>query len=113
MSKRIAVVILVWNNRKYLEEFLPSVIEYSSGLADIVIADNASTDDSVFYLEANFPSIRIIRNKTNEGFTGGYNTALRQVDNEYFVKDRYFPELVINLRKLMSKKSTNASTSKL
>ena len=85
MSKRIAVVILVWNNRKYLEEFLPSVIEYSSGLADIVIADNASTDDSVFYLEANFPSIRIIRNKTNEGFTGGYNTALRQVDNEYFV----------------------------
>ncbi len=85
MSKRIAVVILVWNNRKYLEEFLPSVIEYSSGLADIVIADNASSDDSITLLETNFPSVRIIRNKTNEGFTGGYNTALSQVNNEYFV----------------------------
>ena len=85
MSKRIAVVILVWNNRKYLEEFLPSVIEYSSGLADIVVADNASSDDSITLLETNFPSVRIIRNKTNEGFTGGYNTALSQVNNEYFV----------------------------
>ena len=82
---RVAVVILNWNGKKYLEKFLPPLIEYSSNEADIIVADNASTDDSVAFLEKHFPQIRIIRNSRNSGFAGGYNEALQQVDAEYFV----------------------------
>src|SRR4051812_45837008 len=84
--KKVAVVILCWNGRKYLEEFLPSVIENSpADLCDIVVADNASTDDSVLFLRQNFPGVHIIENAHNEGFASGYNTALRQVEAKYFV----------------------------
>jgi GT2 family glycosyltransferase len=82
---RIAVVILNWNGRKYLEQFLPPLIEYSSNEAEIIVADNASRDDSISFLEANYPSVRIIRNLTNEGFARGYNLALAQVDADYYV----------------------------
>jgi GT2 family glycosyltransferase len=85
MSKRIAVVILNWNNRTFLEQFLPDVIKYSSSLAEIIVADNASTDDSISFLEKNFPFIKIIRNSINEGYTGGYNTSLSKLENEFFV----------------------------
>jgi GT2 family glycosyltransferase len=85
MSKRTAVVILNWNNRNFLEQFLPDVIKYSSSLADIIVADNCSTDDSVSFLEKNFPSVRIIKNSTNEGYTGGYNKSLPLIDNEFYV----------------------------
>jgi GT2 family glycosyltransferase len=85
MSHRTAVVILNWNTRHFLEKFLPDVIKYTSYCADIIVADNASTDDSVAYTEKNFPEVRIIRNSENEGFAGGYNTALRQIKNEYYV----------------------------
>jgi len=82
---RIAVVILNWNGRKYLEQFLPPLIEYSSGEVDIIVADNASKDDSISFLETNFPSVRIIRNTTNEGFARGYNLALKQVEADYYI----------------------------
>ncbi|MCX6251642.1 MAG: glycosyltransferase family 2 protein [Bacteroidetes bacterium] len=82
---RIAVVILNWNGKKYLEKFLPPLIEFSSAEAEIVVADNASTDDSVTFLEKQFPEIRIIRNTHNSGFAGGYNEALKQVEAEYFI----------------------------
>ncbi|HRY34078.1 MAG TPA: glycosyltransferase family 2 protein [Bacteroidales bacterium] len=81
---RVAVVILNWNGRKFLERFLPSVIAHS-GQARMIIADNASTDDSVSYLEQHFPDIEIIRNDDNGGFSKGYNDALCQVDAEYYV----------------------------
>jgi GT2 family glycosyltransferase len=80
-----AVVILNWNGRKYLEQFLPPLLQYSSGEAEIIVADNASDDDSVSFLEANFPSVRIIRNKANEGFARGYNLALKQVEADYYI----------------------------
>ncbi len=85
MSKRTAVVILNWNNQKFLEQFLPDVIKHTGSIADIIIADNASTDDSLSFVEKNYPSIRIIRNSVNEGYTGGYNIALSQVENEFYV----------------------------
>src|SRR5690606_36595182 len=72
-------VILNWNGRKLLEQFLPSVINYSKE-ADIYVADNASTDDSVAFLEKEYPEVRIILNKTNGGYAKGYNDALNQVD---------------------------------
>ena len=85
MSLKVAVVILNWNGRKLLQQFLPSVIRHSESVAQVIVADNRSTDDSITILEKEFPSVRIIRNNSNKGFTGGYNEALQFVDAEYFV----------------------------
>jgi len=85
MSPRIAIVILNWNGKKFLEKFLPSVIKYSHDSAEVIIADNASSDDSIDYLKSAFPDIRIIQNNENGGFAKGYNDALAQVDADYFV----------------------------
>jgi GT2 family glycosyltransferase len=81
----IAVVILNWNGREFLRQFLPGVIEHSAGYAEVIVADNASTDSSVEFLQDNFPKIRIIQNITNGGFAKGYNDALAQIDFDYFV----------------------------
>jgi GT2 family glycosyltransferase len=80
---KIAVVILNWNGEKLLEQFLPSIVKYSPE-ADIYVADNASTDDSVSYLKAFFPTVKIIQNESNLGFAEGYNEALKQVDSDIF-----------------------------
>ena len=69
--KDIAVVILNWNGKGLLEQFLPSVVKYSPK-ATIYIADNASTDDSVSFVETTYPEIKIIRNKGNFGYAKGY-----------------------------------------
>jgi GT2 family glycosyltransferase len=82
---KVAVVILNWNGKKFLEQFLPSVIKNSIKDAEIVVADNASTDDSVDFISSNFPDVRLIRNVTNGGFSKGYNDALKQIDAEYYV----------------------------
>ena len=80
---KVAVVILNYNGASMLGRFLPSVIKYSPG-AEIVVADNASTDDSVAVLAAGFPSVRVVQLDRNYGFADGYNKALEQVDAEYF-----------------------------
>lgn len=82
---RIAVVILNWNGRKYLEQFLPRLIETSKNVAEVIIADNASTDDSISFLQSNYPSVRIIRNEKNDGFARGYNLALKKVEADYYI----------------------------
>ena len=79
----IAVVILNWNGKTLLEQFLPSVIKYSPE-ATIYVADNASTDPSITYVMTQFPSIKIIRNPTNGGYAKGYNDALKQIDETVF-----------------------------
>ena len=81
--KRIAVVILNWNGRKLLEEFLPSIVRFSPE-ATIYVADNASSDDSVSFIKSSFPSVKIIQNTANFGFAKGYNQALRFVEEEYY-----------------------------
>lgn len=80
---KIAVVILNWNGVKLLEQFLPSIVKYSPE-ADIYVADNASTDDSINFVQTHFPTIQIIKNKNNFGFAQGYNEALKSVDTEIF-----------------------------
>jgi hypothetical protein len=80
----VAVVILNWNGRSLLEQFLPSVVRYSSD-ATIYIADNASTDDSVSFVSENYPTVKIIQNKVNGGYAKGYNDALRNLDEDLFV----------------------------
>jgi len=75
----VAVVILNFNGRTYLEQFLPSVIASAGGGVEIIVADNASTDDSVALVERAFPTVKVIRNATNSGYAGGYNEALARV----------------------------------
>ncbi|MEG1580865.1 MAG: glycosyltransferase family 2 protein [Bacteroidaceae bacterium] len=84
MKKRTAVVILNWNGVEMLRSFLPSVVKYSDS-ADIVVADNGSTDDSIRVLTEEFPMVRQIVLDVNYGFAEGYNRALEQIDAEYSV----------------------------
>ena len=80
---KIAVVILNWNGVKLLEQFLPSIIQYSPE-AEIYIADNASTDDSILFITTHFLAVKIIKNESNFGFAEGYNQALSLVDAEIY-----------------------------
>ncbi|MBO5831621.1 MAG: glycosyltransferase family 2 protein [Alistipes sp.] len=82
---KLSVVILNWNGRKHLERFLPSVVEHTRGEAEVIVADNGSTDDSLQWLRLNYPEVRTIVLDRNYGFAGGYNRALEQVDSEYVV----------------------------
>ncbi|MFN0049789.1 MAG: glycosyltransferase family 2 protein [Cytophagales bacterium] len=81
---KVAVVILNWNGRNFLEKFLPNVVKYSES-AHISIADNASTDDSIAFLKNHYPQIKIIQNTKNEGFCRGYNLALNEIEADYYV----------------------------
>jgi GT2 family glycosyltransferase len=80
----VSVVILNWNGKSLLEQFLPAVVTHSPD-AEIIIADNASTDDSIEFIRKNFPGIKIIRNNKNYGFAEGYNVALQIVKSKYYI----------------------------
>lgn len=67
-----------------LEKFLPSVVAFSPE-ADVIVADNASTDNSIEFLKVNYPALRVIELDSNYGFAEGYNRALAQVDAEYYI----------------------------
>lgn len=82
---KTAIVILNWNGRKMLEQYLPSVIEYSRDDATIIVADNASSDDSLTFLQTRYPEVQTIVLDQNYGFADGYNRALKQVEAEYYV----------------------------
>jgi GT2 family glycosyltransferase len=84
-QKRVAIVILNWNGKSFLERFLDRVKTCSPPEAEIVVADNASADDSLPYLRKNHPEVRILAFRENLGFAGGYNAALNALDHEYFV----------------------------
>ncbi len=81
----VAVVILNWNGKHFLEKFLPSVIASDYENLSIIVADNASTDESVSFLQNNFPSVKIIYNPVNEGFAKGYNSALQKISADYYI----------------------------
>ncbi len=80
----VAVVILNYNGKKFLQQFLPSVINYSKQ-AEVIVADNGSTDDTIPFLQSEFPTVRIISIPQNLGFCGGYNYALKLVEAKYYV----------------------------
>lgn len=83
---KTAVVILNWNTKGYLKEFIPLLLKSLEGMdAELIVADNASTDGSVEMLHEEFPMIRTIVLDKNYGFTGGYDKALKQVDADYLV----------------------------
>ena len=80
----IAVVILNYNGQDLLAQFLPSVVQHSTG-AEIYVADNGSSDQSLTVLQARFPGVKILALGANLGFCGGYNTALAQIRADYYV----------------------------
>ena len=81
---KIAIIILNWNGQKLLAQFLPSVVNFSSQKAVIYIADNASTDGSIAYVQEFFPTIKIVENATNGGYAKGYNDALQMIDADIY-----------------------------
>ncbi|KYG82665.1 glycosyltransferase family 2 protein [Roseivirga echinicomitans] len=83
MSK-ISVALLNYNGKTHLENFLPSVVQFSTGY-DIVVIDNGSSDDTLQFLKSNYPTVRIISYAENHGFCGGYNKALKELEHEFVV----------------------------
>ncbi len=84
-SPSVAIVILNWNGKKFLEKFLPSVFTSRYKNFFVVVADNASTDNSLSFLKNFYPQIKIILHKTNKGFAKGYNDALNLVTADYYI----------------------------
>ena len=81
---KLAIVILNWNGQKLLEQFLPSIVNFSSKDAEIYVADNASTDSSINYVKKNFPSVKIVENAVNGGYAKGYNDALKVIKADIY-----------------------------
>lgn len=84
--KKHAVIILNWNGRKLLEEFLPAAAKFTiSDSADLWVADNGSTDDSVEFVKKNFPEVKVLELEKNYGFAEGYNIAIRRTDYPFTI----------------------------
>ena len=81
---KVAVAILNWNGTEHLRRFLPSVINHS-GNAEIVVIDNASTDQSLQLLRSDFPAVKVVLNPKNYGYAGGYNEGLREISADYLI----------------------------
>ena len=84
---KTAVVILNWNTEGFLRDFLPGLLQSVRNVegAEVIVADNASSDGSMTVMKEMFPQVRTIAFDKNYGFTGGYNRAFEQIDSEYFV----------------------------
>ena len=84
--KKVAVIILNWNGAKLLRRYLPTVIGGTDdAIADVIVVDNGSTDESLEVLRNEFPSIQVMALDKNFGFAEGYNLAIRQTDYPYTV----------------------------
>lgn len=85
ISPSVAIVILNWNGRSFLQKFLPFTEASTYNNYSIIVADNASDDDSVDFITKNYPGIKILLSHANEGFSKGYNSALKKVSADYYV----------------------------
>lgn len=82
---KVAVVILNWNGKNYLDQFLPALLNTTYNNMEVIIADNGSTDDSISFLIKSYPTLQLIRFSENYGFARGYNEALKLVESDYYV----------------------------
>jgi len=83
---RCAIVILNFNGKKWLEQFLPAVLQRSVlDHCEVIVADNASTDDSVAWMQKQYPKLKLMHSNTNLGYAGGYEYFLNQLEAEYFI----------------------------
>ncbi len=85
MTSKVAIVILNWNGCGMMQKYLSTVIRYSTEDARIIVADNASDDDSLLMLKKKFPEVEQIVLDKNYGFAEGYNQAFKQVEAEYYI----------------------------
>jgi GT2 family glycosyltransferase len=85
LKPRVSIAILNWNGRNFLQQFLPAVLATSYDNYEVVVIDNASTDDSVLYLQQHWPAVRIVINNDNYGFAQGYNEGLKHIQADYYV----------------------------
>ena len=85
INPSVAIVILNFNGRHHLQQFLPSVLASTYNGKRVIVADNASTDDSVHWLQHHYPNVELIQLSRNHGFAQGYNEALKQVQSDYYV----------------------------
>ncbi|MDG1283026.1 MAG: glycosyltransferase, partial [Flavobacteriales bacterium] len=81
---KTALVILNWNGKNWLEKFLPNILNLSKDV-NVFLVDNASTDDSVSFVEEYYNTVTIISNRINGGFAKGYNDSLRHINAEYYI----------------------------
>lgn len=85
MTLKTAVVILNWNGKQHLENYLPSVIKFTDLMhVELIVADNSSSDDSLVFIKENYPQIKVIELDENYGFAGGYNRALADISADVF-----------------------------
>ncbi len=85
-NKKLSVVILNWNGKELMEKFLPSVVQNTpQDWAEVIVADNGSTDGSLEMLKEKFPTVGLIIFDRNYGFAEGYNKAIAELDSEYTV----------------------------
>ena len=85
-GKRLAVIILNWNGEKLLRQFLPTAVKYTQGReVDLIIADNGSSDNSVNWIQGNYPDLRILKFDKNYGFAAGYNRAIEMTRYPYTI----------------------------
>lgn len=81
----LSISILSWNTCELTKNCIQSIIENTEGMDyEIIIVDNASTDDSVEVIEENFPQVRLVKNSRNLGFAKGSNQALEISHGKYF-----------------------------
>jgi riboflavin kinase/FMN adenylyltransferase len=83
-SAKLAIVILNFNNKRYLQQFLPGIIAHGSPFQQIFVADNGSSDESLRMLSQQFPTVKRLDLQQNHGYAQGYNLALHQIDAEYY-----------------------------
>lgn len=84
--KQVAVIILNWNGAELMRKYLPSVVANTNAdIADVIVADNGSTDNSLDVLTREFPTVQVIKLDRNYGFAEGYNRAIAQVEHPYTV----------------------------
>jgi GT2 family glycosyltransferase len=81
---KVSIVVLNFNGINLLKKFIPQIIKNSNGY-DIYVVDNNSSDNSISFLKKEFPEVKIIRNKDNYGYAGGYNNGLKQIDSDLFI----------------------------
>lgn len=84
-QKDTAVVILSYNGTKWHELFLPKIVEEAVTGYEVVLADNASTDDTLQYVQTNFPTVKTLQIQVNHGFANGYYEALKQIKAKYYI----------------------------
>lgn len=85
MKDYISIIIVNWNGRKWLKDCLDSLKKQTYKKFEIILVDNASTDDSVSFIKKHYPKVNIVQNKTNRGFAGGNNDGLKVAKGEYIL----------------------------